>query len=341
MALFPEDGGRLVIGPLIYDIMPDKNITKLLEHCHMPHLYTTIKELYQKLTPVSDAFPNIIQLLADTLYGESNWRILSERSDSSSEFIELSNSRFQIPGRPLESISQIEQRYQYETELAIAVSKANAGQAVEYYEKMKSCTFLSGSDNSLRDCKNFCITLNTLLRKAAEQADVHPIEIDTYSNQNIRRIEELTEHEQCRRFEMKMIYGYCSLIEFFSLSGYSLPIRRAITYIHANLSADLSLHTIAEILCVNSNYLSTLFKKETQLPLTECVNRCRIFQAQQYLNGTSLPIKIIAQRCGISDINYFTRMFRQIIGVTPKAYRMNAPNDMNMQNQKSKTPQGV
>ena len=101
LALFPEDGGRLVIGPLIYDIMPDKNITKLLEHCHMPHLYTTIKALYQKLTPVSDAFPNIIQLLADTLYGESNWRILSERSDSSSEFIELSNSRFQMPGRRL------------------------------------------------------------------------------------------------------------------------------------------------------------------------------------------------------------------------------------------------
>ncbi len=330
-----EDGKRLVIGPLIYNIMTDENIIKLLEHYHLPpHLYTVVTAIYKKLTPISDAFPIIIQLITDTLCEENRCRIVYERDDDPGELVKLIDSRFEIPGLPLQSILQIEKRYRYETELIMAVTKANVEQAAEYYNKICACAFPQRLNDILRDRKDLFITLNTLLRKAAEQVGVHPIEIDAYSNQNIRRIEEITDPEQCHSFGLKMVYEYCRLIDSSSLLAYSLLIRRAITYIRTNLSADLSLHTLAKVLCVNSSYLSTLFKKETKMSLTEFVNRCRMFQAQQYLSGTDLPIKTIAQRCGISDINYFTRMFKRIVGVTPRAYRMHMPSHIpSMQNQ--------
>lgn len=55
--------------------------------------------------------------------------------------------------------------------------------------------------------------------------------------------------------------------------------------------------------------------------LTEYVNRKRIEYGVLLLNTTNMQIQTIAQHCGISDINYFTRIFKKQIGKTPKEYR--------------------
>lgn len=102
---------------------------------------------------------------------------------------------------------------------------------------------------------------------------------------------------------------------------YSLPIQKAITYISTDLTADLSLKSLANQVNVNASYLSTLFKKEVGVPLTEYVNRNRIEYSKTLLSGTDLAIKTIAIYSGIPDIQYFTRMFKRITGMTPKAYR--------------------
>ena len=63
------------------------------------------------------------------------------------------------------------------------------------------------------------------------------------------------------------------------------------------------------------------FKKETGKTLTEYVNGKRIEQAVFLLNSTRLQVQTIAQHCGISDVNYFTRLFKATLGKTPKEYR--------------------
>jgi YesN/AraC family two-component response regulator len=55
--------------------------------------------------------------------------------------------------------------------------------------------------------------------------------------------------------------------------------------------------------------------------LTEFVNRKRVEYGVLLLNTTSMQVQTIAQHCGISDINYFTRIFKKYIGKTPKEYR--------------------
>ena len=69
---------------------------------------------------------------------------------------------------------------------------------------------------------------------------------------------------------------------------------------------------------MNASYLSTLFKKETGITLTEFVNRSRIDQAIFLLNTTDMQIQSVAQNCGIPDVNYFTKLFKRMIGKTPK-----------------------
>ncbi len=226
-----------------------------------------------------------------------------------------------LSDKPFEYIRLIEERYDLEAEFLRMTVNGNEQQAIKYYEKLLKCIMPLRIPDELRDRKDLCITLNTLLRKTAEMSGVHPVHIDAYSNGNVKQIEELLSVEQCHDFSRKIICGYIQMIKEFNLQKYSLPIRRTITYIRTDLTANLSLSTLAEMLNVNPSYLSTLFKKEIGIPLTEYVNRCRITQAQHFLRTTDLPIKTIAQNCGISDLNYFIRMFKRITGVTPKTYR--------------------
>ena len=72
---------------------------------------------------------------------------------------------------------------------------------------------------------------------------------------------------------------------------------------------------------VNASYLSTLFKKEMGMPLTDYVNRQRIELSQRLLLSTDMPIKSVALQCGIPDVYYFSRLFKRIVGTTPKVYR--------------------
>ncbi len=69
------------------------------------------------------------------------------------------------------------------------------------------------------------------------------------------------------------------------MKGYSLLIRKVLTRIDSDLTADLSLKSQAELLGVNSSYLSTLLRIRLR-HLTEYVNRKRVEHAIFLLNST-------------------------------------------------------
>lgn len=49
--------------------------------------------------------------------------------------------------------------------------------------------------------------------------------------------------------------------------------------------------------------------------------RLKIQRACHLLDTTSLPIKTIADQTGFSDPYYFSRLFRNVMGRSPRAYR--------------------
>lgn len=220
------------------------------------------------------------------------------------------------------NIQHIEDRYKTENNLIQAVAGGNEALAIKYANQFTVFTIPQRLPNKLRDERDLCITLNTILRKAAELAGVHPIHIDSFSNSNIPQIEKLENSEQISLFQNKLVKGYCRLVKKYNLKNYSQPIQKIITYISTDLTADLSLKSLANQVNVNPSYLSTLFKKEVGLTLTEYVNRSRIELSKRLLTGTDQPIKSIATQAGIPDIQYFTRMFKRITGISPKVYRM-------------------
>ena len=65
------------------------------------------------------------------------------------------------------------------------------------------------------------------------------------------------------------------------------------------------------MLNVNPNYLSTIFKKELDVTLTEFINQQRIHIAVKLLNTTDLQIQDVAWNVGMNDVNYFTKLFKR------------------------------
>lgn len=185
---------------------------------------------------------------------------------------------------------------------------------------IESATRNSAID-TLRDKKNYLIIINTLFRKAAQRAQVHPVYLDEISGKMAVRIEALNSVSQVPAMQREMIRRYCMLVRSNSTKGYSPVIQEVMNYIFVNLEDDLSLQRIAAELTMNKSYLSTLFKKEMGMTLTDYVNRTRIKRAIYLLNTENMPIQEIAQWCGIPNLSYFTRIFKKETNMTPSQYR--------------------
>lgn len=232
----------------------------------------------------------------------------------------------QAPEEAQINIQLMEQRYELEGKLLQAVTSGSLHKAELVLSQFSSMQMEMRTDNPIRDLKNYGIIMNTLLRKAAEKAAVHPVQIDAISSQYARKIELITSHASYNSLTKEMVRKYCLLVKNHSLKCYSMLVRKVITDINYDLTADLSLKSEAALHNVNPSYLSTLFKKETGTTLTEYVNRKRIDHAIFLLNSTDMQVQTIATYCGIPDVNYFTKMFKKMIGKTPKEYRQMITN---------------
>lgn len=314
----------LVIGPVLFERLQGEQFDKLFRLLKLPpQLRDPLCNHYQNipLVPAPSHYENLMSVIASSVFEKKPFQIVfKSRGD-------LENLRYhyggiaRVPDHPFLNIQYIEERYQAENEIIAAVGHGNEAQAMEAVRKLVHLGIPPRLSNTLRDKKDLTITLNTLMRKSAEQAGVHPIHIDSFSNQSIQQLELLGTVEQCSTFQRKLALGYCRLVKKYSMKGYSLPVQKVVNYITTDLSVDLSLKALAGHLNVAPSYLSALFKKEMGITLTDYVSQQRIVHAQHLLLDTDFPIKSIAQQCGIADMNYFVRMFKRTVGITPKMYR--------------------
>lgn len=219
-------------------------------------------------------------------------------------------------------MKNMELRYSYENELMSAVAAGQIHKADMLLTGFTTLSFEQRLSDPVRNAKNYCIIMNTLLRKAAEQGGVHPVYLDSTSSSYAARIEQLSTIEAIPSLMVEMFRGYCRLVRSHAMKHYSPPVQKVITLVDSDLTANLSLRTLAQALNVSGSYLSTLFKKETGKTLTEYINERRIHHAMHLLRTTRLQVQTVAQHCGIVDVQYFSKVFKKITDMTPKEYRM-------------------
>ena len=245
-------------------------------------------------------------------YQNSDYNIGTELNENPKDLISASLNK-----------NLLENTYRAENELLMYVRKGQLRQVDHYLQTNSALTNAVESHipDSLRNCKNYLIIVNTLLRKSAEQGGVHPIYIHEVSRGYAIAIEQIKSTSEMEPMMHAMSRKYCRLVYNHSTKAYSKPVEQIVITIDTDLTADLSLKRLASDVNMNASYLSTLFKKEVGESLIQYVNKKRIEHALLLLNTTDLQVQSIAEYCGIPDLNYFTRTFKKIVGKTPSQYR--------------------
>jgi YesN/AraC family two-component response regulator len=98
-------------------------------------------------------------------------------------------------------------------------------------------------------------------------------------------------------------------------------VKQACAYIQQNYNRSFSLEELSETIGVSKSYLSRIFKMDTGIPLWDYLNRYRIQKAKEFLLTTDESITTIAASVGYEDTSYFSRVFHEIAGCSPRAYR--------------------
>ncbi len=101
-------------------------------------------------------------------------------------------------------------------------------------------------------------------------------------------------------------------------------VGRAKEYILANYAKDISLDDVSKEVDISPYYFSKIFKEETGENFIEYLTQIRIDHARELLrdkDSADLTMKEICGMVGYADPNYFSRIFKKTVGVTPTEYR--------------------
>lgn len=320
--------GSIVLGPYLLEEPTSQMVENvLIENKLSISLKHLIKQYYLSLPLISNYKAKLIaEFLA---YNLSNLHSISlnniDIGNITYDFqTEYSDSLATISQRKDVSIASIEQRYIIENEILSAVEN---GDKVKL-EKLSREDWVSLEkipdripNDPLRSRKNLAFVLNALLRKAAEKGGLHPLNVHSISEKFAIQIEKTSSVQQLVSLQNKMRSTYCNAVNKFSLKNFNYLIRKAIEFIRINLDGDLSLDTISDAINASPYELSKQFKKQTGESITEYINKQRINEAVYILENQNISITDTAYMVGFNDVNYFTKVFKKIKGLTPSQYR--------------------
>ncbi|MBQ7407757.1 MAG: PocR ligand-binding domain-containing protein [Clostridia bacterium] len=92
-------------------------------------------------------------------------------------------------------------------------------------------------------------------------------------------------------------------------------------YINKHITADLSVSTLCSAFHLSHSEIYSVFKEYFCTTPAEYVKMRRLKTACSLLKQTHLPVNVIAQKCGIPDYNYFSKIFKRTFKVSPREFR--------------------
>ncbi|MDP4092885.1 MAG: response regulator [Bacillota bacterium] len=98
-------------------------------------------------------------------------------------------------------------------------------------------------------------------------------------------------------------------------------ILKAKEYIDENFNKDITLEDVSREVCISPHYFSKLFKSETNQNFIDYLTSIRMGKAKKYLEDGEYSVKEICYQVGYCDPNYFSRIFKKIVGVTPTEFK--------------------
>jgi len=101
----------------------------------------------------------------------------------------------------------------------------------------------------------------------------------------------------------------------------SAMMTAVLAYLDENYASSITLPKLADVFFVSEGHLSRRFHEEVGMSIGQYVRKRRIDVAAGMLAMNNESIARVAEQVGFDDPNYFCRVFRRLMGMTPTDYR--------------------
>jgi AraC-like DNA-binding protein len=315
----------LLIGPYVSVRPSQRRIFELGEGLGIsPKNMKYFEEYYTGISVVEEGSPLFVMLSAfcERIWEQPSFAMVDANAEHKNPVSPINETaKADSFDDVIVNMKAMEKRYEYENELMKAVSLGQMHNEIALISAFNSEVFEKRVTDPIRNAKNYAIIMNTLLRKSAENGGVHPVYLDRISSEFAVKIEQVSSSADTSELMRDMFRAYCRLVRKHSMKNLSSVTQKAILLIDSDLSASLSLRSIAESQGISLGYLSTVFKKDTGKTVSEYIRDKRIKHAEHLLSTTRLQVQTVALHCGIMDVQYFSKIFKKQTGKTPKEYR--------------------
>lgn len=100
-------------------------------------------------------------------------------------------------------------------------------------------------------------------------------------------------------------------------------VKEMMHYIQAHYLEKVTVRDLAALTGLNPIYCGALFNRFVGNTVSQYIHQLRILHAEILLGESDINISEVAFRSGFEDIYYFSKVFKQIKGVSPSQYRKN------------------
>jgi AraC-like DNA-binding protein len=165
-----------------------------------------------------------------------------------------------------------------------------------------------------------------------QQTDASPITVSPQS-ERFDLFEDILSHVEMSYNMDSIVYANSSLARFLATFNNAVynpnpanpaeddPISRTITFMKGNLSQSLSLETLAGVAGMSASHYSAVFREKVQSAPINFFTFLKIQEACRLLENTQLRIKEGAYEIGYADPYHFSRVFANVMDVSPREFR--------------------
>lgn len=119
----------------------------------------------------------------------------------------------------------------------------------------------------------------------------------------------------------EIIVKICTVAEKKAREINNGTVKRAIEYMQQHCHENISQTAVAEYVGLNPSYFSRYFKEEIGQSFMDYMKRLRIEKAKELIGSTNMKIYEISEALGYQSVQYFTTLFKTMVGLTPQEYK--------------------
>lgn len=222
--------------------------------------------------------------------------------------------------------SMVHATYSFEKYMLSCIREGNPAKLIRHLNAgMPGNEGKLSQGDPLRQTKNMFVVSATLVTRAAIEGGLNPEIALSLSDLFIQQMEQMRDSQKILACQNEMIMDFTRRVEELNLKDqYSKTVTECCQYVQEHVHKNIRVGDIAAHVHLSENYLSAKFKEETGESISAYIKKAKVAEAKNLLRYTGMTLPEISELLSYSSQSFFTTVFKQETGLTPKQYRQKA-----------------